>query len=194
MEAARAVFLERGPKATTALVAERAGVSEGTVFKRFASKDDLFRAAMGPALARLEWMSVLSEPAGDRGLEERLFVIGMHLVTHLRAVIPLAVVTLAARQSGAEAWGILDGPGSPPVRTIQRFTAFFDHEMRNKRVRRCDPELLARTFVGAIEGFVFLELTTALSGELPMAAESFVRGFVDVVLAGVRPAPKTKSK
>ncbi len=46
LEAARQVFLKKGTQATTAQVAERAGVSEGTLFKRFGTKADLFRSAM----------------------------------------------------------------------------------------------------------------------------------------------------
>src|SRR5215831_3772725 len=43
---ARDVFLERGIRATTLEVAERAGVSEGVLFHRFKSKEALFSAAM----------------------------------------------------------------------------------------------------------------------------------------------------
>src|SRR6186713_3255009 len=43
---AREVFLERGIRATTLEVAERAGVSEGSIFHRFKSKEGLFAAAM----------------------------------------------------------------------------------------------------------------------------------------------------
>ena len=39
-------FLERGIWATTLEVAERAGVSEGSLFNRFKSKEGLFAAAM----------------------------------------------------------------------------------------------------------------------------------------------------
>src|SRR5436305_3431267 len=87
LEAARAVFLEGGYQATTAQVAERAGVSEGSLFKRFKSKDDLFRAAMVPGLAQLDWLTVLAEAPGDHSLEERLFVVGMRLVAHFRTVL-----------------------------------------------------------------------------------------------------------
>ncbi|MBU6161784.1 MAG: TetR family transcriptional regulator, partial [Myxococcales bacterium] len=44
--AAREVFLESGPTATTAEVARRAGVSEGTLFKRYVTKKELIIAAM----------------------------------------------------------------------------------------------------------------------------------------------------
>src|SRR5687768_2852160 len=46
LEVAREVFLELGIRATTLEVAARAGVAEGTIFHRFKSKDELFRAAM----------------------------------------------------------------------------------------------------------------------------------------------------
>src|SRR6188768_584747 len=46
LEVAREVFLEFGIRATTLEVATRAGVAEGTIFHRFKSKDELFRAAM----------------------------------------------------------------------------------------------------------------------------------------------------
>ena len=44
--AARAVFAEEGPDATVAQVAERAGVGTATIFRRFATKDDLLAAVI----------------------------------------------------------------------------------------------------------------------------------------------------
>src|SRR5688572_10612552 len=46
LEVARQVFLELGIRATTLEVATRAGIAEGTIFHRFKSKEELFRAAM----------------------------------------------------------------------------------------------------------------------------------------------------
>ena len=46
LKVAREVFLARGIRATTQEVAERAGVSEGSIFYRFKSKEGLFREAM----------------------------------------------------------------------------------------------------------------------------------------------------
>ena len=50
LEAARALFTEKGPRATTAEIAARAGVSEGIVFKRFGSKAALHKAAMSSGM------------------------------------------------------------------------------------------------------------------------------------------------
>src|SRR5207244_734984 len=46
LEAARAVFAEEGLEASVADVAERAGVGTATIFRRFASKDDLVAAML----------------------------------------------------------------------------------------------------------------------------------------------------
>ena len=65
IDAARAVFLERGFGATTAEVAERAMVSEGTLFKRFRTKAELFQAAMHPQFAELGWLADLEARVGQ---------------------------------------------------------------------------------------------------------------------------------
>jgi AcrR family transcriptional regulator len=46
-DATRAVYTEVGVTASAVEIAKRAGVSEATIFKRFASKAGLFRAALG---------------------------------------------------------------------------------------------------------------------------------------------------
>ncbi|MEU5881836.1 helix-turn-helix domain-containing protein [Spirillospora sp. NPDC047279] len=53
LEAAEAVFAEKGPAASTEEVAERAGVAIGTVFRHFPTKDELFAAIMKDLLRRL---------------------------------------------------------------------------------------------------------------------------------------------
>ena len=54
LAAARSVFLEHGFSASTAKVAQAAGVSEGSIFKRFPTKEALFVAAMAAPLMQME--------------------------------------------------------------------------------------------------------------------------------------------
>jgi len=63
LDAARAVFIEEGFRARTSKVAQLAGVSEGTIFKRFETKERLFLAALQipyPA----PWHALLERLAG----------------------------------------------------------------------------------------------------------------------------------
>jgi AcrR family transcriptional regulator len=103
--AASEMFAERGLEASTAEIAERAGVGEGTLFRRFASKDDLIQAViedrMQGTLAAL-----------DRALEHP------DAGTALRRWLHDSVAELAADQGFFEAAGdrCLTTPEFAPLR------------------------------------------------------------------------------
>jgi AcrR family transcriptional regulator len=60
--AAAAVFAERGLEAATAEIAQRAGVGEATLFRRFPTKDDLIDAIIE---TRMEEVAVLADAAAE---------------------------------------------------------------------------------------------------------------------------------
>ncbi|MGH8933054.1 MAG: TetR/AcrR family transcriptional regulator [Egibacteraceae bacterium] len=53
LAAARALFAERGPRASTDAIAERAGVAVGTLYNHFATKDELLEAALADRVAEI---------------------------------------------------------------------------------------------------------------------------------------------
>jgi AcrR family transcriptional regulator len=66
LDAARAVFAEKGLEASVADVAERAGVGTATIFRRFPTKDDLVSAIveeeLGAVTARAEAAIEIPDP------------------------------------------------------------------------------------------------------------------------------------
>jgi AcrR family transcriptional regulator len=68
LDAAAAVFAERGLEASTAEIARRAGVGQGTVFRRFPSKDDLVAAIVVDRLHEItdtaRWLLADPPPEG----------------------------------------------------------------------------------------------------------------------------------
>src|SRR5262245_46120798 len=93
LDAARAVFLEKGIQATTAEVARRAGIAEGSIFKRFQTKQELFLRAMEPALQELDFLHKLPERAGRGDMREQLFEFGTEMLEFLRRVMPLMMMS-----------------------------------------------------------------------------------------------------
>ena len=87
LEAARAVFVENGPGATTREVARRAGVSEGVLFQRYKTKADLFFAAMAPPAA--DPAAILSGAEGDVGDREALEEAALRILAYFRETMPL---------------------------------------------------------------------------------------------------------
>lgn len=187
LEAARAVFLERGVAATTAEVARRAGVAEGTIFKRFVSKGDLFRAAMSLELADPEWLRTLIGAREGDDAREVLFQVGMQAVAFFRRLMPLMMM----QWSSGKRFGIpeqLLGPNSPPLRALAALAAFVEREMVAGRMRRHVPEVVARMFLGSIQSYVFFELLLRAQRRMAMPVEEYLRGLIDVIWTGVAPA------
>ncbi len=147
IDAARAVFLERGFKATTSEVAERAGISEGSIFKRFKSKYDLFQAAMRPQVDEPPFIRDLSTKVGQGPMRDNLVELGMQFVEHFKLVMPLMMMAWSnPGHNGLPC--IASEPNPPPIRILKTVSSYFEAEMRLGRLRRHDPEVLARSFVG----------------------------------------------
>lgn len=181
LDVARAVFLESGADATTASVAARAGVSEALVFKRFGTKERLFELAMtGP---RPRWVSELEDESGP--LPEQLERIALAMIDAMRAEMPRTMMVWS-RNPGQPRWP--SGSASPPVQGVKILAAWFERQMLAGRMRRCDPELFAHTFSGAIVAHAMRDMT-GLSEHMPLATTTFVRGLVDFLWRGVRPPP-----
>jgi AcrR family transcriptional regulator len=181
LEAARSVFLERGITATTAEVARRAGIAEGSIFKRYKTKVELFRAAMQPDMDDPEWLKSLTNLAG-KDLRQGLVSVGMEAITFFRQVIPLHMMNWSNPTCLASGTSPVN---SPALRVLKRVTAFFESEMRANRLRRHDPEILARVYLGSLNNYVFYETVFKAHDELPLAPETFLRGLVNVLFTGV---------
>jgi AcrR family transcriptional regulator len=190
VEAARKVFLERGFRATTIEVAERAGVSEGSIFKRFKSKLELFRAAMEQHLAQPDWIRSLGERVGKGDLRENLIALGIEFITFFRELMPLIV--MAQANPGPDGLPMaFDQPVPPPVRVLQQITAYISAEMRAGRMRKHDPEIAARALAGGLINFVFFETIQRSRPELQMMpADTYVHGLVNLLWVGLEPPAK----
>lgn len=184
--AAREVFLTRGFRATTAEVAERAGVSEGSIFKRFRSKSELFTAAMGAgSLADPPVLAELTSLAGTGDLRANLARIGRHLVDHLRVAVPLSIM-LWSNPTDDAAVRCLTEDDPMPLRLHRSLTALFEREIRLGRVGGHAPDLVARAYFGPIHNFAVLEV---LYGARSSDAEvdRFLAGLLDLLWQGVEP-------
>jgi AcrR family transcriptional regulator len=187
LEVAREVFLELGIRATTLEVASRAGIAEGTIFTRFKSKSELFRAAMqfdpDQALAFVERLPSL---AGQPDLRQTLVGFADEFLRLGRVAVPVMMMSWSnpeghmCDERGAD-------KGTRHRRVIAAIKAFFQAEMSAGRLRQSNPEVLARMLLGSLHQYCMSELFVRdVAG---LSASDFAAGVVDVLLLASSPEP-----
>jgi AcrR family transcriptional regulator len=191
LDSAREVFLEQGIQATTAEVARKAGIAEGSIFKRFPTKQELFVAAMQPTFADPAFLQNLRELVGKGDIRKHLEALGAEAIELFRQVVPLMIMSWSNREAANHP---LQQDHPPPIQAIKRLAGYFEAEMHLGRLRMHDPQIMARVFVGSVQNFVLLELLSLANEELPMSSEVYLHGVIELVWKGVAPRVKKRTK
>ncbi|MCP2015430.1 AcrR family transcriptional regulator [Deinococcus sp. HSC-46F16] len=195
VEAARAVFLERGVGATTAEIARRAGVAEGTLFTRYATKADLFEAAVGLRDVA-PWRDGLPGRVGTGEVRGHLEHVARRVLEDAARVVPR--LTLMLSQGHAPDHNpLLRRIGDPLRRDLEALAAYLRAEMGLGRVRPQDPEIAALALLGALTQHVHRELLAGAEGEdappcpaphfTPADPDRFVSALLDLLWPGLAP-------
>lgn len=198
LDTARDVFLEHGIRATTAEVAVRARISEGTIFHRFKSKDALFRAAMRFDPDRSpQLVEALLPRVGAEDLRGSLIELGQRLLELGRVILPVMMMSWS-NPSGEYSLEKLVNRRTGFQQPLRSLCAFLQAEMDAKRLMESDVQVLGRAFLGALRDYCMTELLQREDPQRP-AKEPFVEGLVDLlfrpaVSADARAAPQGARK
>lgn len=190
LTAARAVFIERGIQATTAEVAQRAGVSEGTLFKRFGTKSALFHACLHVSPESAPWLLRLDAALREtppRPVREVLVEAAREVLAFYRLIVPAIMMRWSNPDSAGAAQTLATGLGGepPPLVASRRTTAWFAAEMARGRLRAVPPEVPARVFLGTLFNYAFLEVLQRDHGLPGPEPEAFIEHLVELILRGV---------
>lgn len=189
LDVARRMFVAHGHRCTTAAIAREADVSEGTIFKRFGSKDSLFNEAM--ALPEFRFADSLPDLVGTGVFRDNVVLLADELIAHFRQLIPM--VMRLKSQPGFDPMNLLRNDKSPPIKTLKAVTNFFDAELKLGRMRACDPEVAARMVLGSTHNYVFFE-SLGVHAAMPIASNTYVRGLIDLLWQGLNPSPSPQDR
>lgn len=186
LDAARAVFLEHGPSASTQSIADRLSLSQAALFKRFGTKQDLMVAALMPP-AKPAFVEIVADgPALDQPFQDQLRALGRGYVLFFKAMVPCVMVL---KSSGLDMETLLKSyPEPPPVMARRMLTGYFARAMDAGLARRADPLAAATSFLGAFHMHSFMSHVTdeVMSDDELLA---FSDAVVDVVWHGIAPRP-----
>ncbi|BAZ27824.1 TetR family transcriptional regulator [Cylindrospermum sp. NIES-4074] len=182
LEAAREVFLQQGFGASTLEIAQRAGISEASIFKRFSTKEELFFVAMGIPEKPL-WVQDIESLAGKGDLKQNLIQICLQILEFYREIMPRMMMLRSRGNLPPELGSKAD---SKPMRDVKVLTTFIEQEIAQGRLRPSDAKTMAQILLGSLMNYVFLEMMNPAGGATT-TEPSFVQNLVEILWQGIAP-------
>ncbi len=179
LAAATTVFAERGfARATTKEIAKLAGVAEGTIYRHFADKQELFCAAFGAkqAMTAEEFLR-LPELAGKDTVRENL--------RRFISLIEDVERTVAPLQASLWSDGALRAALGTAADPLLPLTVYLEAERALGRVR-ADVDCGRAAFALFAIPFASVVMSRMVQGQGPAGALD-IMGALDIVLEGLLP-------
>ena len=182
LDIARDVFAAEGAHASTATIADRAGLSQAALFKRFGTKERILRAAL--AMPEPRWVQAVSSGPDDRPARDQLQAIGHEMLLFFRELVPRVAVL---RSAGFKPECMFEGQDEPPpVRSHRALSGWFRAAMERGAIRDSNPDVLAFVFLGPFQSRAFWAHTAGADASAEEDA-AFVAAMIDVFWRGIAP-------
>lgn len=179
LQVARQVFVEGGYGASTKEIARRAGVSEGVIYQRFSTKNELFFAAMIPPPADLTRLFQTSRLKG-RALIEKLT---MAMLDYSRQTLPVLLPLMM--HPGFRFEDLAERHPDSPLFVLRReIGPFLQREKSAGRLGDVDPRGAALVVWSVAQGVAFFERLGAHGGKFP---PEVIRWTIESMWKGLAP-------
>ena len=182
LKIARAVFVLDGAHGSTREIAQRAGISEAALFKRYPTKAGLFLAAMMPPDVDVEAMVAVAVRVEDP--QQALVVLCERMLDYLREAIP--VIRQLTQTPLIDLDDIRRRFGAPPEQRLTAgLTAYFAAQAERGVIRCPDPGGAAMLLFAAVHSLVLFEM---MNLHAPRHGPTAVRAMVRALWEGLKPA------
>lgn len=190
LEAAQSVLLEQGLDATTQSIAQHAGISEGTIFKRFKTKENLFVCAILHNARHEGWLRTLEERGEEEPVLEHLERVGVACINFMTSMIPKMHMIMSRHSDLKER--VMCSPNAPPLRAIKHLIAYFDEAQRLDLLLPHSSEHLARLFLATMHHYAFMS-TANLNSYLELRLEDYVSMTMRQLFSSLIPSDSSPS-
>jgi AcrR family transcriptional regulator len=188
LEAARQVFLADGVGASTLAIAEKAGISEAAIFKRFGTKQALFLAAMGIS-ENPPWVKDLPRRQPTAAIKSELTELCHEMMAFYQVVLPRVMMMMVQNKQP------FPPPlPPPPMRDTNLLAGFLERAIEHGYIQSRHAnhaKTIAHMIVGAIFNYVIM---TTIANKIPIplpfqspsvAPETFIEQLIETLWTGI---------
>lgn len=185
IDAALALFSRKGFRGTTTKeIAEAAGCSEATIFKYFATKDELYSAILEAKAAIEETLAKAAEAAAQRDDAGVFRAVGLEALIRTEQDPSLMRLLLFSALEGHELSHLFF---ESQVRRLHEFLSnYIGQRIADGVFRPVNPLLAARGFVGMIVHYLYLHEIFGVKRPAGVLPEDVVETFVTLFVTGIR--------
>jgi AcrR family transcriptional regulator len=180
VDAARRLFLAHGYQVSTGIIAREIGISEGTLFKRFATKEQLFGEAMG--IRPFQPTAEVADALRQGRVRHGLVLLATELMRHFGDTLPKMMLLWSTPSFDKTKCATTPGFTPPPVHVLARITELLELAgAAAQRTPKVSIEVAARMFSASMHQFVFFQVV-GIASVLPMTAPHYVSEVVTALL------------
>jgi AcrR family transcriptional regulator len=186
LEVARECFLKSGVSVSAQVIADRVGLSQPALFKRFGTKDELVLRALAPPerLPVLDWIEAVPVSGPFR---PQLAELLEKIWETLRWILPRIAVLTTSHFSPETIFTRSENP--PPLRLIAGLTSFFERSLENGQIRAdISPGALAQMVFGVLQSRAFFRFMLRSDNSVDDAL--YIESTVDLLYRGIAPTEK----
>lgn len=189
VDAARRLILTKGlVRTTTKEIAAAAHLSEGTLYNHFASKEEMFLAALGQLPSGFVALIVgLRQRVGREPVRDVLAEVARVGIDFYDDAIPMGASIFADPELLARHRALLASRGAGPQRANEAVAAFLQGEQELGRVRAgADPEAIAYLLLGAIYQRAYWRQFLGQQSS-PEEDDAFIERLIDTLDCAIAP-------
>ena len=187
LKATEQVIQEKGlARVTTKEIARAAGYAEGTLYKHFESKEDLFLAVIQENLPDFV-ETVRDERVGKATVEANLEEIMLATIDYYEKLMPLVVSLFANADLLARHRQWMQSQDAGPMRIYERVAGYIEAEQQLGRIdKRQQPFSIAALLLGPCFQYAFSHYFMG-TDPLPVSPRTVVHNLTLTLLAGIAP-------
>ena len=169
--------------ASTLEIAQRAGISEASIFKRFTTKQALFLAAIG-VTETPHWVKVMSHKVPSADIKTELTSICGEMFVFYQKVLPQVMMMMAPGNLPE-----LTQSPPPPIRDSQLLAEFLELAIEKGHLKPFNSTTIAHMIVGGITNYIAAGaveplLSSVLKSDMSESSQ-FVHNLIETLWAGI---------